>query len=479
MKKKSIFTFTIALAAALTACTEKNPVLTIEGGQIQGVQTETPGVYVYRGIPYAEAPTGDLRWKEPQPVTPWQGIKVADTFCNACMQAAHQEGQFYTKEFFDEGDAPYSEDCLFLNIWTPAPGKINEKLPVAMWIHGGGYTAGWSFEKEMDGEAWAKRDVILVTINYRLGIFGFLAHPELIAESPNNTSGNYGTLDQIAALNWIKNNITQFGGDPDNIMIFGQSAGAMSVETLVASPLAKPLINKAVIMSGGGISERSMLGGADLETAAQSGKAMMDWAGYDTLEKMRAASAQDIFNLVRNYSGATEQRVSFAPNIDEYVSNESFSSAVRANRVADVPYMIGSVMDDLGMLGSSEAIGAFCIEREKAGNKAYTYQFARPLPGDDAGAYHSSELWYIFHTLDRAWRPFTDEDNVLSNVMIDAWTNFAKYGDPNGSQDGEWTAYTTQSPEFMIFKLDSLGNEASSMGQPVPSSRSMRFGGRE
>ncbi len=175
------------------------------------------------------------------------------------MQAAHQEGEFYQKEFFDEGDAPYSEDCLFLNVWTPAPGKKNKKLPVAMWIHGGAYTGGWGFEKEMDGEAWAERDVILVTINYRLGIFGFLSHPELSAESPHGVSGNYGILDQIAALTWIKNNIAQFGGDPENIMIFGQSAGAMSVQTLVTSPLAIPMISKAVIMSGGGITERPVL----------------------------------------------------------------------------------------------------------------------------------------------------------------------------------------------------------------------------
>jgi len=476
MKKTTFIAFASTLA--MFSCADKNPVLTIEGGQIQGVQTETPGVYVYRGIPYAAAPTGDLRWKEPQPVTPWEGVRVADEFCNACMQAAHHEGEFYQKEFFDEGDAPYSEDCLFLNIWTPAPGKVNKKLPVAMWIHGGGYVAGWGFEKEMDGEAWAERDVVLVTINYRLGIFGFLAHPELTAESPHNTSGNYGILDQIAALNWIKDNIAQFGGDPGKIMIFGQSAGAGSVQTLVASPLAKSLVNNAIIMSGGGLSERPMMGGGDLEDAAQMGKAIMDWAGYDTLKKMRAASAQDVFELIGNYTAEKGQRVGFSPIIDGYVSNESFSSAVRANRVADVPYMIGSVMDDIPFLGSSESIGAFCIAREKAGNKAYAYQFARALPGDDAGAYHSSELWYIFNTLDRAWRPFTEEDKVLSNVMIDAWTNFAIYSDPNGAQGGKWTPYTAQSQEYMIFKLDSTGREASSMGQPVPSSRPMNFGNR-
>lgn len=471
MKKTTLLTIGIGFALGMAGCTDTNPVLTIEGGLVQGIRTETPGVFVYRGIPYAASPTGDFRWKEPQPVTPWQGMKVADTFCNACMQAAHQEGEFYQKEFFDEGDAPFSEDCLFLNIWTPAPGEINKKLPVAMWIHGGGFSAGWGFEKEMDGEAWAERDVVLVTINYRLGIFGFLAHPALTDESPYHTSGNYGLLDQIAALNWIRNNIAQFGGDPDNIMIFGQSAGAICVQALVASPLAKPLVSKAVIMSGGGIWDRPARGGNDPETVAKRGKEIMEWAGFDTLDKMRAASAEDIFSIAGNYAAATGGRVSFAPVIDGYVSEESFSSAVRANHVADVPYMIGSVMGDRPMLGSSESIGAFCVEREKAGNMAYAYQFARPLPGDDAGAYHSGELWYIFQTLDRAWRPFTEEDKVLSNVMTDAWTNFASYGDPNGKNGGEWTPYTVQSPEYMIFKFDSAGREASSMGQPMPPPR--------
>ena len=156
---------------ALTSCAEKNPVLTIEGGQVQGVVGENPDVYVYKGIPYAAAPVGDLRWQAPQPVTPW------------------------------EGDAPYSEDCLYLNVWTPKPGKTNAKLPVTLWIHGGGYTAGWGFEPEMDGEEWAKHGVVLVTFNYRLGVFGFFTHPLLSAESPNGVSGNYGMLDQIAALN--------------------------------------------------------------------------------------------------------------------------------------------------------------------------------------------------------------------------------------------------------------------------------------
>lgn len=476
MKKLSLFMSTLVVVIVMTACTDKNPVLTVEGGQIQGVKVEKTGVFVYRGVPYAAPPVGVLRWREPQPVVPWQGVKQADRFGNACMQGAHQKGDFYTKEFFDEGDAPYSEDCLYLNVWTSAPGEKDRKLPVAMWVHGGGFSAGWGFEKEMDGEAWAERNVVLVTINYRLGIFGFLAHPELSAESIHNSSGNYGILDQIAALKWIKNNITEFGGDPDNILIFGQSAGAMSVQKLVASPLAKSMVAKAVIMSGGGISDNPMLTGPTLGTAEQIGKELMDWSGYNTLEKMRTASAEELNAIVGKYSQATKKWVMLSPNIDGYVNEESFSDAVRENKVADVPYMIGSVRDDIPLLAAEEEIENFCFERKKSNKKCFAYQFARPLPGDDAGAYHSSELWYIFNTLDKAWRPFTQGDKDLSKVMIDCWTNFAKDGDPSGTKQGWWKPFSMQNQDYMIFRLNAEGDEASEMGQPIPSPKPMNFG---
>ena len=233
---KRVYEFLQVLVVTIlltTACTEKNPVLSIDGGQIQGVPTETPGVTVYRGIPFAAPPVGELRWKEPQPVVPWEGVKVADTWGHPAWQAAHTQGG-YTPEFFFDGDPAFSEDCLYLNVWTPAAGKTDAKLPVTLWIHGGGYSAGWGFEPEMDGEEWARHGGVLVTFNYRLGILGFLAHPALSAESEHSVSGNYGMLDQIAALKWVKANIAQFGGDPDHITLMGQSAGAMSVQTLVS-----------------------------------------------------------------------------------------------------------------------------------------------------------------------------------------------------------------------------------------------------
>lgn len=469
---KKFFRSTISMVAvalmavgALGSCAEKNPVLTIEGGQVQGVVGENPDVYVYKGIPYAAAPVGDLRWQAPQPVTPWEGVKVADKWGNAAYQAAHREGDFYQKEFFWEGDAPYSEDCLYLNVWTPKPGKSNAKLPVTLWIHGGGYTAGWGFEPEMDGEEWAKHGVVLVTFNYRLGVFGFFTHPLLSEESPNGVSGNYGMLDQIAALKWVKENIAQFGGDPDNITIMGQSAGAMSVQTLLASDLSKNLISKAIIQSGGGVSDRAVLGGSALADGEAAGKKLMDWAGYDTLEKMRAASTEEIYNLSSRYMAETREwlRVPSSPVVDGYAMKENFSQAVLGNRVPNIPYMIGGTLDDMGGLGAGPSVARFCTEREKVGGTAYAYQFARKLPGDDAGAFHSSELWYMFKSLRLSWRPFTEGDYELAERMITAWTNFAKTGNPNGKGEEVWTPFTEANPKYMVFRLDENDNDASSM----------------
>jgi para-nitrobenzyl esterase len=465
------------LLIALAAFTNvKNPVLKIEGGEIQGVITATKGVYAYKGIPYAAPPVGENRWREPQPVIPWNGVKIADSFGAPALQGKHSMESFYGKEFFWQGDPEFSEDCLFLNVWTPTPGKTEKKLPVAMYIHGGGFSGGWGTEPEMDGEAWAERGVILVTINYRLGIFGYLAHPELSAESPNHVSGNYGVLDQLAAIKWIKNNIAQFGGDPNKLMVFGQSAGAWSVQTLVASPLAKGLIAKAIIMSCGPINFKPALGSGTLADAEMKGKELMDFGGYNNLSKMRATSYDELIALNNKYLSETKQRVGFLPIVDNYLSISDFGSAAKAGTIANVPYMIGSTMDD--MIGSRMDLGnlaggydTFCLLRQQQGGKAYAYQFARALPGDSSGAFHSSELWYIFHTLGRSWRPFTPADDALSIEMVKALTNFAIYSDPNGKDNMVWTPYTKETPKYMVFKLnDACTETASSMGQPVPPS---------
>jgi len=459
----------MAVACAQAPVVAEAPVLTVTGGKIQGVATEKSGVYAYKGVPYAAAPVGDLRWKAPQPVQPWDYVLKADDYANASWQNAPRGTGGYTGEFYWNGNPNFSEDCLYLNVWTTAPGQTDKKLPVAMWIHGGGYMQGWGFEKEMQGEEWGAKDVVLVTINYRLGIFGFMTHPLLAEESENNVSGNYGLLDQIAALKWIKDNITQFGGDPDNITIFGQSAGAGSVQNLVTSPLSKGLVSKAIIQSGGGLSDRPFIGGGGQEEAMKATKEMMDWAGYTTLEKMRAASTADIVNLSNKYREATGKfaRTTGSPSTDGYVLTQDFNSAARKDEIADIPYMIGYTLNDMGNM--KDAVAAFCLKRQEAGNVAYAYQFARPLPTDGRkgameGAFHSSELWYTFKSLKYSWRPFTAGDYALSEHMLTAWTNFAKYGDPQGG----WTAYTKENPSFMVFKLDETEmKDDSALGEPL------------
>lgn len=438
---------------------DDNPVLEIDGGKIQGVQTEKEGVYVYRGIPYAAPPVGDLRWKEPQPVVPWEGIKIADTFGNASYQEPHNPNEFYAKEFFFDGDAPFSEDCLYLNVWSNAPGETDKKLPVAMWIHGGAFLAGWGHEPEMDGQEWAAKDVVLVTINYRLGVFGFMNHPLLSEESPRKASGNYGLLDQVAALEWIRDNIAQFGGDPENVTLFGQSAGAASVKALVTSPLTEGLFNKAIIQSGGGTTKNYVMRHKDMKEMEEYTKSVMEWAGYTTLEQMRAASTEEIFEISNKYRRAKHvwTGLSNQPCIDGHVSVNHFDDAVFENKIAKVPYMIGYTTNDINELAGG--IPEFCFNREDTGIPAYAYKFARPLPGDDAGAFHSSELWYVFKSLRNSWRPFTEGDYTLAERMLTAWTNFVKYADPNGPDRKEWTPYTKECPHTMVFCLDEEGNK--------------------
>ena len=487
--KKILF----ALSVLLTLCAwtnESNPVITIEGGQIQGVKADNPGVYVYRGIPYAAPPIGNLRWKEPQPVVAWEGVRLCDKFGHPSYQSVHYPGG-YTSEWGYGDESPYSEDCLYLNVWTKAPGQVGKKLPVALWIHGGGYREGWGSEPEFDGQEWASKDVVLVSINYRLGVFGFLTHPGLSAESPHKVSGNYGILDQIQSLRWIKANIAQFGGDPDNVTIFGQSAGAGSVKTLCESPLARGLFHKAVIMSGGGINVPAKAGqeakpatpvnrfftyNPSLQEAEQNTKKVMDWAGMTSIESMRRASTEKMHTVAELYNNVTKEDMYLInrPIIDGYVSKKSFDDATRDGTLADVPYMIGYTLNDMGDM--APGIAEFCKVRAEKGGKAWAYEFARPLPDDGKhpditnrlrGAFHSSDLWFVFKSLKHCWRPWTQGDWDLAERMLTAWTNFAKYSDPNGKDGGKWTPCTAKNPSFMLFKLDDNDKENSEMGAPI------------
>jgi para-nitrobenzyl esterase len=471
MKNLSLFTF-IFVSLALVSCSDSNPELKIEGGKVIGVQTSTEGIIAYKGIPFAAPPIGDLRWKEPQPVVPWEGVMVANAYGDAASQTTWDPESFYGREWRASGSVPFTEDCLYLNIWTPAAGKTSKKLPVAMWIHGGGYREGFAYEPEMDGgEDWVSRGVILVQVTYRLGAIGFFSHPLLSAESPHGVSGNYGLLDQVAALKWIHNNIEQFGGDPDNITIFGQSAGAGSVQSLCASPLSKNLISHAISMSGGGLSD--LRPGILLDTAQMANKKIMDYFGKATLEEMRALSFEDLRQMSADYTAATKKRVMWSPVIDNYLLTGTFSDVARAGEIADIPYMFGFTANDMNDM--TKAVGDFCTLRvEQSSKPAYAYLFARQLPGDESGAFHSADLWYVFHSFRHSWRPFTAGDEKLSLKIVDYWTNFAKYGDPNGKGDGVWTPYTPDVPEFMVFDADEEKAICTMTGSPEYKGNSFR-----
>jgi len=446
MIKKHLVLLVLSMMA--TVVWGQAAVVKVEGGYVEGVSSASSDVTVFRGIPYAAPPVGELRWKRPQPVEKWEGIRTADTFSNICWQPGNAVGTFYGNEFYWKEQTVQSEDCLYLNIWAPAMavGNTDSKLPVAFWVHGGAYFNGYGHEITMDGDAWAKRGVILVTINYRLGIFGFLAHPELSAESPDGTSGNYGTYDQVAALKWVYDNIAQFGGDPANITVLGQSAGAASIKNLVSSPLSKGMVRNAVIQSGGGISTTA---GSDIDQkqAETTGKTFMDKHGYHTLNAMRAVSGEELLKIFKEDGMGL-----FRPHIDGKLLTESFDDAARNQHLADAQYMIGCTLDDIRPMGKQ--IDEFCFLRDSVDHRpAYQYLFARKLPGTHDGAFHSAELWYMFHTLDRSWRPMMKEDYVLADEVMDCWTNFAKYGNPNSPGSASWQPFTLGNPYTKTFNV--------------------------
>ena len=452
MKKILNLLLAVCLSAAVISCSEET-VLVVDGGSLQGVPSAAEGVTVFKGIPYAAPPVDGLRWREPQPVVPWTGVKVADTFGCIPWQDDLSKMGLYGKEFYSDGMPEMSEDCLYLNVWAPTESLCNPeaKLPVAFWIHGGAFNHGFSNEITFDGDAWASRGVILVTINYREGIFGFLGHPLLAAEEgAEGRSGNYALYDQLAALKWVRSNISEFGGDPDNITVFGQSAGARSVQTLLSAPLADGMIAKAIMQSGGGINP-DLQGREPLaEKVWEAGRAFCDFAGYTTLEQMRAASAQEIMQKYSEYL-AEGNSIPVGPMIDMHLVGESFTTAASQNHIPDIPYMIGSTLGD--GTGRADDIAQFCASRNYYNGKpVYDYMFTRRLPGDEAGAFHSAELWYMFGTLDRCWRPFTEADRRLSDEMLSAWTGFCKAGDPG--EDAGWPAFTQEHPFRKVFDVE-------------------------
>lgn len=431
-------------------------------GQIRGVDKE---YYVeYRGIPYAKAPVGELRWKAPQETAPWDGVLEADCFGNRCMQEDHLVPP-YDKDFYaDPAFMPeISEDCLYLHIWAPKETG-GQKLPVAFWIHGGAFMGGFSSELEFDGAAYCKRGVILVSVEYRCNVFGFLAHPWLSAESPMHVSGNYGILDQIMALNWVYENIAAFGGNPENITIFGQSAGAMSVQTLISTELTGNKIAKAIMQSGG-----SYGGGLhhDITLAQQEnyGKLLQEILQVKSLQEMRNLPAIQIQEAVSQWAkavGAAPGELFMTPALDHYVLDGTYYGLMDEGKIKNIPYMLGTTQDDILVTPEMRAQGTYselyhgCIQfseklQELGRTPAYVYYFKRELPGDNFGAFHSSELWYTFGTLDRCWRPMETQDYELSERMLDYWTDFMKTGDPNGSGHAQWDKCTREHPVVFEF----------------------------
>lgn len=422
----------------------------VKQGRIAGVELD--GYTLFKGVPYAKPPVGALRWRAPQDPEPWDGVYQADKWpCRSMQESGGGPTDFFDKEFYDAPEylTAVSEDSLYLNIWTPAKGA-GEKLPVAFWIHGGALLGGFGHEKEFDGAAYCRRGVILVTINYRLGPIGFLVHPWLSEENKAEglpaVSGNYGILDQIAALKWVRENIEAFGGDPDNITIFGQSAGCMSVQTLASSPLTKGMISKAILQSGVGLSYDHALSVAEREGVEFAAN-----AGVNSLEEMRALSCEQVLAaagpiIERSFP---TMRLAYTPVIDGVVLGDGYDAAMELGKIHDIPYIVGSTMNDIATdrdeiaKGNRGKVYEGCQKwgRELLNNgrsPAYLYYFTRKLPGDDAGAFHSCELWYMFGTCDRCWRPFTEGDRALSERMVDYWTNFMKTGDPNGGDLPRW-----------------------------------------
>lgn len=463
-------------------------------GILEGM--EFPDYSEYRKVPYAKPPVGNLRFRRPQKPDAWEGIYRAVEYAPCCMQDSNRAGEPWGKDFYADSSfmRPMSEDCLYLNIWVPKDLKNPENpkipenakslenpmnmvpdqpYPVALWIHGGAFLGGYATELEFDGAEYARRGVILVSVEYRCNIFGYLAHPwlsaEAEAESGRRISGNYGSYDQLAALEWVMENIAAFGGDPDNITVFGQSAGAMSTQTLVSSSLAEGIIAKAILQSGGsyGIGLHRDL---PLAEAEHYGEALTELLEVKNLEELRQIPAE----VINEKLGAFTEKVMpeakglfMTPCIDGELLTEGYYQAIDDSHILDIPYMIGWTKDDIDVMAPDRAGNpentaptmlaegsiAFSWKLYELGRKAaFVYSFDRELPGDGWGAFHSAELFYMFGTLSRTWRPFEERDYQLSKKMLDYWTNFMKTGDPNGNNLPEWKRCTREAP--VVMKLE-------------------------
>lgn len=477
---------TVTMTRTSAGAADRELRVATRAGVVEGSWSADGKVRAFKGIPYAAPPLGDLRWKEPQPLPAWRGIRKATEFGPRCMQ-----GRIYDDMVFR--DAGPSEDCLHLNIWTPRSGGA-QKLPVMVWIYGGGFQAGATSEPRQDGERLARRGVVIVSMDYRLGIFGFYSHPELTAESPHHASGNYGLLDQAAAIQWVHDNIAAFGGDPQNLTIFGESAGSFSVSAQMASPLTKHLIHKAIGESGAFFS--ATLKERSLVESEKRDAIFAQELGMHSIRDMRAVAAQDLLNAV--LQGKDIHR--FGANIDGYFLPAAVSDIYQRRQQAQIPLLAGWNRDEESYHGFFETqdatrenfqarlrgkFGADALEAAKlfpyeadglmkdsagflsgakfiaygtwrwieahrqSGAPVYRYQFDQAPPGGDGNdgerpgvfAYHSAEIEFVFGTLDSKKIPWRPEDYQTSEQIGEYWTNFAKRGNPNGDGLANWPKY--------------------------------------
>jgi para-nitrobenzyl esterase len=492
------------LLPAAFAVASTSPQVHVTGGEITG---ETTGdVDIFKGIPFAAPPVGLLRWRAPQPVQSWTGVRTATAFGPTCIQHDEPADSMQRHLFFTGSGEPRSEDCLYLNVWSSA--NAEKKRPVIVWIYGGGFHGGMSSNPMIDGTALARQGVIVVSFNYRVGRFGFLALPELTGESPQKSSGNYGLLDQIAALQWVKKNIAAFGGDPDNVTVAGQSSGSISISYLMASPLAHGLFERAIGESGASFGPPSHNAAVDavqdLHSAEQTGIAFEHSLKVSTLAQLRALSADAILNA----PPAPSRFDSSWPVIDGYVLPRSPEETFRQGNQNDVPLLTGSNADEGTMFahvsnahdfisqaksrfGANEAtyLGVYPASNDAeatASSEAslrddwfgwqnwtwarlqastgkapvYYYYYNQPLPApqqqifhENPGyafkASHGAEIPYIFHTLSIPGGPVTHADTHLSEVVSRYWINFAKSGNPNGHGLPIWPAFQPHAPRAM------------------------------
>ncbi len=390
-------------------------------GEIIGRECASDGTIAFGGIRYATA----QRWAYPEIVTCWQGIYDATEYGNCSYQprAFYNEEEnpgkiFYYNEFRKGETYNYDEDCLFLNISTPKDATENSRLPVIVYIHGGGFTGGCGHEKHFDGPLWTKKGVIAVTVNYRLGPMGFVCLPELKAEAGH--TGNYGLYDQLTAIKWVKNNISAFGGDGDKITVMGQSAGAMSVQHLCQSPLTDGLFCSAVMSSGVAL-------GSFMTSVPEKNygfwKKVMEATGARNLEEFRRVSPEKLFEVWKSQKGSV---MATTPVKDGILINDKPIPK-------KIPYMVGSTSHDM-----APAVLYLMTEKWADKNGAFMWHFSRNLPGDDKGAWHSSDLWYWFGTLKNCWRPMGEKDYFLSEEMMSYLCNFVKSGNPCGEELPQW-----------------------------------------